>query len=100
MKATLAVALLLAIAPVVLANHKFKPKQTQPDKARVLQIQDALVREGKLLVTTGNWDKLTIEALRGMAAEHGWGTCHVPDARVLNILGLGASTAGIAAPPD
>jgi hypothetical protein len=98
-KNILAVAALLAIAPVVLANHKFHPKQTQPDKERVMQIQDALVRAGKLSAVTGNWDKLTWDALRAVATEHGWSTCHVPDARVLNVLGLGAATAGIAAPP-
>lgn len=93
----LVVALLL-VSPVAQAN-KSHPKQTQPDKARVLQIQDALVREGRLHSASGNWDKPTIAALRAVAIAHGWSTCHVPDARVLNVLGLGASTAGVGAPP-
>jgi hypothetical protein len=95
----LVIALLLATAPALLANHKFHPKQTQPDKARVLEIQDALVREGRLPAASGNWDKPTWDALRAIATEHGWSTCHVPDARVLNVLGLGAATAGMGAPP-
>ena len=95
----LAVALLLAVAPVIFANHKFHPKQTQPDPARVSQIQDALVGQGRLTSASGLWDKTTITALRQMAGEHNWQTCIVPDARVINILGLGSGTAGIAAPP-
>ena len=98
-KNILAIALLLAVAPAILANHKFHPKQTQPDPARVLQIQQALVENGKLPVASGNWDKPTIDALRQMAGEHNWQTCIVPDARVINVLGLGSNTAGIAAPP-
>jgi len=93
----LVVALLLT-APTMQAQHKFHPKQTQPDKARVLQIQDALVRQGRLPATTGLWDKPTIAVLRAIATEHGWSTCHVPDARVLNLLGLGSATAGMGAP--
>lgn len=100
MRKLLTTVLLLAIAPVILANHhKFKPKQTQPDPARTLQIQQALVQTGKLSVTTGVWDKPTLDALRAMANEHGWQTCIVPDARVINVLGLGSDTAGIAAAP-
>ena len=95
----LIIALLLA-APTMQAQHKFHPKQTQPDKARVLQIQDALVKQGRLPAASGNWDKPTWDALRTMAREHGWSTCHIPDARVLNLLGLGSSTAGIGAPPS
>ena len=83
----LIIALLLA-APTMQAQHKFHPKQTQPDKARVLQIQDALVKQGRLPAASGNWDKPTWDALRTMAREHGWSTCHIPDARVLNLLGL------------
>src|SRR5271154_3726204 len=92
---------LLLVAPALQAqHHKFKIKQTQPDKARVLQIQDALVKQGRLPAASGNWDKTTWDALRAIATEHGWSTCHVPDARVINVLGLGPSTAGIGAPPS
>src|SRR5271156_4825944 len=90
---------LLLVAPAMQAQHKFHPKQTQPDKARVLQIQDALVREGRLPSASGKWDKPTWDALRAIATEHGWSTCHVPDVHVLNVLGLGASTAGMGGPP-
>jgi len=99
-KRLLVVALLLAVSPALFAQHKFRIKQTQPDKARILEIQDALVRRHWLPSASGKWDKPTIAALRALAAERGWPTCHVPDARVLNILGLGASTTGIAAPPS
>jgi hypothetical protein len=93
--------LLFAAFGCLLANAapKHTRKQMQPDRERVMQIQDALVRVGKLPAVTGNWDKPTWDALRAVATEHGWSTCHVPDARVLNVLGLGAATAGIAAPP-
>ena len=94
----LVVALLL-VTPTLSAQHKFKAKQTQPDKARVLQIQDALVKQGRLPSASGNWDKPTWDALRAIATEHGWSTCHVPDSRVINLLGLGSATAGMGAPP-
>jgi hypothetical protein len=47
---------------------------------------------------SGKWDAPTIASLAAIAKEHGWQTFYIPDARVLNILGLGASTAGISAP--
>jgi hypothetical protein len=90
----------LLFAPLAFANthHKKQPRQTQPDPARAREIQEALVRAGKLTNPSGKWDQPTWNALRDMAQEHGWSTCHVPDARVLNVLGLGSDTAGIAAP--
>jgi hypothetical protein len=96
MKKLTLIALLIALP--AFANTHHKPKQTQPDPARVREIQEALVQQNRLPAVTGKWDEPTWNALRDMAQEHGWSTCHVPDARVLNILGLGSSTAGIAAP--
>lgn len=100
MKKFLVLALLIA-APALATtqHHKFHLTQKQPDPARTLQIQNALVQAGKLSSASGKWDKPTIDALRQIAADHQWQTCHVPDARVINTLGLGASTAGMAAPP-
>ena len=94
----LALFLLLAVAASATPSHRHKSKQTQPDPARTTQIQEALVREGKLPAVTGKWDRPTQDALAAMAREHGWSTCHVPDARVLVLLGLGSSTAGAATP--
>jgi hypothetical protein len=75
------------------------PKQMQPDKQRVLQIQVALINNGYLNgVPSGKWDQKTKDALAIIAREHGWQVKHVPDAQVLILLGLGPNTAGIDKP--
>jgi hypothetical protein len=82
-----------------LAAHPFVIRQKQPDKKRVLQIQKALIADGYLAgLPTGRWDKATIEELAVIAQDHGWQTKHIPDARVLNLLGLGSTTAGVFEP--
>jgi endonuclease III len=98
---------LLLIAPVLSAqtkhhskvHHSFQIKQTQPDKHRILEIQDALVSNNFMYGTpSGKWDQKTKDALAAIAQKHGWQTRHVPDARVLILMGLGPATAGISAP--
>jgi len=82
-----------------LAGHPFVIRQKQPDKKRVLQIQKALIADGYMVgPATGRWDKATIDELATIARDHGWQTRHVPDARVLNLLGLGSITAGVFEP--
>lgn len=94
-KFTLVVLALLLWASGVLGA----PKQKQPDKKRVIQIQSALIDQGYLGGTpSGIWDQQTQSVLGKIAADHGWQSRHIPDARVLNILGLGASTTDMYAP--
>jgi hypothetical protein len=92
----LGVALLIATS---LAARPFVIHQKQPDRKRVLQIQKAMIADGYLIgAPTGRWDKATIDMLAAIAQDHGWQTRHVPDARVLNLLGLGSTTAGVFEP--
>ncbi len=90
---------LLCVSIAVAKPHKKQPKQQHPDPARTTQIQEALVKRGYPVNVTGVWDEPTFNALHAAAKDNGWSTCHVPDARVINWLGLGAETAGEAAPP-
>jgi hypothetical protein len=63
--------------------------QTIPDQKRTIQIQSALIDHGFLFgLPSGKWDNQTVEILKGIAKDHHWQTRHVPDARVLIILGL------------
>lgn len=79
-------------------SHGRISKQKQPDKARTLEIQQALVQRGYLKETTGEWDRATLEALAQIAKEHDWQTCHIPDSHVLQVLGLGSDIAGMGEP--
>jgi hypothetical protein len=80
-------------------KHESVNRQKQPDKQRVIEIQQALILEGYMDgKPSGKWDTPTQDALAEIAREHGWSTYRVPDARVLAVLGLGSSTAGMYAP--
>lgn len=64
--------------------------QKSMDTARVLQIQEALVREHYLSSKpTGKWDAASQEAMRRYQADQGWQSKTVPDSRALIRLGLG-----------
>jgi hypothetical protein len=64
--------------------------QLQPDKKRVVQIQQALLdHKFGSHAANGNWDDATRSTLKQIAADNGWQTSHVPDARVLILIGLG-----------
>ena len=73
--------------------------QMTPTPQRITEIQEALAKNGALNSTpSGKWDDSTTEALRRFQAAHGLNPSGKLDARSLNELGLGSTTAGIAAP--
>jgi peptidoglycan hydrolase-like protein with peptidoglycan-binding domain len=60
------------------------------DSERVIQIQQALIREHYMTGdATGNWDSSTIAAMQKFQADQGWQTKLMPDSRALKKLGLG-----------
>lgn len=64
--------------------------QQSIDSARMLEIQQALIREHYLNgEPTGEWDQATREALTRLQEANHWQTRIVPDARALIKLGLG-----------
>jgi len=65
-----------------------KPGQKEPNRERVLEIQNALVSHGYTVEVTGKWDHQTQVALYKIADGMEWQVNHVPDARVLILLGL------------
>jgi peptidoglycan hydrolase-like protein with peptidoglycan-binding domain len=73
--------------------------QMTPTPERITEIQEALAKNGALNSTpSGKWDDSTTEAMRRFQAAHGLNPSGKLDARSLNELGLGSTTAGIAAP--
>jgi peptidoglycan hydrolase-like protein with peptidoglycan-binding domain len=73
--------------------------QMTPTPQRITEIQEALAKNGALNTTpSGKWDDSTTEAMRRFQAAHGLNPSGKLDARSLNELGLGSTTAGIAAP--
>jgi peptidoglycan hydrolase-like protein with peptidoglycan-binding domain len=60
------------------------------EPARVMEIQQALIREHYLSTEAdGMWDATTIAAMQKFQADHGWQTKLMPDSRALKTLGLG-----------
>jgi peptidoglycan hydrolase-like protein with peptidoglycan-binding domain len=60
------------------------------DPARVMEIQQALVREHYLPgPANGKWDESTKAAMQKYQANQGWQTKLMPDSRALKKLGLG-----------
>ena len=115
--ALLSAFLLSAANPVVAAVHtrrgptSQKPvtkAKTKPpvgpraiDDARATQLQAALIQSGYLAgEPSGHWDPTTEAAMQKLQADNGWQTKLVPDSRAIIKLGLGPSTAGVAAPTD
>jgi hypothetical protein len=73
--------------------------QMAPTPERITEIQQALAKNGALSgEPSGKWDDSTTEAMRKFQAARGLNATGKLDAPTLNQLGLGASTAGIAAP--
>lgn len=78
-----------SLKTVALAKPKFRGQQTI-DSARMLEIQQALIREHYLDgEPTGQWDQATRDALTRLQEENHWQTKIVPDSRALIKLGLG-----------
>jgi peptidoglycan hydrolase-like protein with peptidoglycan-binding domain len=80
------------------AHKKAAPKlrgQQAIDPARVMEIQQALIREHYLNGdATGKWDDATMAAMQKFQADQGWQTKLMPDSRALKKLGLGPDYSG------
>jgi peptidoglycan hydrolase-like protein with peptidoglycan-binding domain len=64
--------------------------QQSIDSSRVIEIQQALIREHYLTTeANGVWDTTTISAMQKYQADQGWQTKLMPDSRALKKLGLG-----------
>jgi peptidoglycan hydrolase-like protein with peptidoglycan-binding domain len=73
--------------------------QKAPTADRISEIQQALAKDGSFAGTpNGKWDDSTVEAMRKFQAGHGLNPSGKLDALTLQKLGLGAQTAGVAAP--
>ena len=60
------------------------------DADRVMQIQQALIREHYLAGDpSGKWDATTVAAMQKYQSDQGWQTKLMPDSRALKKLGLG-----------
>jgi peptidoglycan hydrolase-like protein with peptidoglycan-binding domain len=82
-------------------THKSKKKakktrgQQAIDSTRVLEIQQALIREHYLNgEANGQWDTSTLSAMQKFQADQGWQTKLMPDSRALKKLGLGPDYSG------
>ena len=76
------------------SKHKATPHRARGQQAiepeRVMQIQQALIRENYLTgEADGKWDASTVAAMQRYQADHGWQTKLMPDSRALLKLGLG-----------
>lgn len=70
-------------------SHRLHGQQAI-DSARVMQIQQALIREHYLTAeANGKWDATTEAAMQKFQADQGWQTKLMPDSRALMKLGLG-----------
>lgn len=71
------------------ASHRMHGQQAI-EPARVIEIQQALIREHYLSgEPDGDWDAETVGAMQKFQADQGWQTKLMPDSRALKKLGLG-----------
>lgn len=76
-----------------------KKGQQAPTADRITEIQQALAKDGSYSgAPNGKWDDSTIEAVKKFQDAHGLNPSGKIDAKTLQQLGLGSSTAGAAAP--
>src|SRR5262249_21941572 len=72
--------------------------QKAPTADRISEIQTALSKDGSYSgEPTGKWDDSTVEAMKKYQAAHGLNPSGKLDAKTLQKLGLGSTTAGVAA---
>ena len=84
---------------VSIRSRRRERGQKAPTADRITEIQMALAKDGSFAGTpNGKWDDSTSEAMRKFQAGHGLNPTGKLDALTLHKLGLGAPTAGIAAP--
>jgi len=73
--------------------------QKNPTTDRISEIQNALARNGSFAgAPNGKWDDSTVSAVKKYQAAHGLNPTGRLDAPTLQKLGLGSTTAGVAAP--
>jgi peptidoglycan hydrolase-like protein with peptidoglycan-binding domain len=73
--------------------------QKAPAPDRISEIQQALAKDGSFTGTpNGKWDDSTSDAVKQFQESHGLNPTGKLDAKTLQQLGLGSSTAGVAAP--
>jgi peptidoglycan hydrolase-like protein with peptidoglycan-binding domain len=73
--------------------------QTAPTRARIVEIQEALAREGFYAgKPSGRWDAKTSQAMRNFQTSQGLTATGKLGAQSLQKLGLGSEVAGLAAP--
>jgi murein L,D-transpeptidase YcbB/YkuD len=73
--------------------------QKAPTADRITEIQQALAKNGTYAgAPNGKWDDSTTEAMRSFQQTHGLNPTGKLDAKTLQQLGLGATTAGVAPP--
>jgi len=78
---------------------KAKPRkihgQQMIESSRVMEIQQALIREHYLSgEANGSWDDQTQAAMQKFQSDQGWQTRLIPDSRALKKLGLGPDYSG------
>ncbi len=73
--------------------------QAAPTADRISEIQEALAQKGAFSGTpSGKWDDSTVEAMKKFQSSNGLNATGKLDAPTLQKLGLGSTTAGLAAP--
>ena len=83
--------------PVAKTKSKFHRLHGQQviDSSRVMEIQQALIREHYLSgEASGSWDASTQAAMQKFQSDQGWQTRLIPDSRALKKLGLGPDYSG------
>lgn len=80
-------------------TSKRQKGQMVPTSDRISEIQQALAKDGSFnCEPTGRWDDGTLDAMRRFQEGHGLNPTGKLDAKTLQQLGLGSSTAGLAPP--
>ena len=72
------------------SSYRYRLAKMRPEPNRIVQIQQALIREGYLKQeTTGKWDDATRAAMRAFQQANGFQVTGLPEAKALMKLGLG-----------
>lgn len=80
-------------------SHKKEKGQMTPTPDRISEIQQALGKDGSYSnAPSGKWDENTVDAMKKFQTAHALNPSGKLDARTLEKLGLGSTTAGIAEP--
>ena len=78
---------------------RWEKGQKVPTPARISEIQQALAKDGSFTGTpNGKWDDSTVDAMKKFQDAHGLNPSGKLDAKTLQQLGLGSTTAGLGAP--